>query len=399
MPLVNECYWTAASAGTGSFVVSAAKTGFFTPAQCTNPAIVDGGTYHYRAESADLTEHEIGTGVYTASTTTLTRATVLQSSNSGSAVNFTAAPNVRIVALKQDFYTLNSGETVTASTPLLDLTQTWNNGAVTFTGIKSNITSTNSASGSLLLDLQVGSSTKFNVDKSGNVSVPSGAEILMAGTGTATDPLIKFTASGAGNEAGLFYYPSGLGVVIAAQGTAAISLGFGFIRGGSLAQIGWSSSQFNPDSIGFDTSFTRAAAATIQLGPSDVAAPVAQGLQVQSVIAGTSNTAGKDWSIVGSKGTGTGAGGNILFKTAPAGTTGTSQNAAATAFTVSSDGTIRPKAFTVSTLPTAGTVGRQAYITDGDAGLAWGATAANTGAGATKYMVWDNGTNWTVMGK
>ena len=40
-----------------------------------------------------------------------------------------------------------------------------------------------------------------------------------------------------------------------------------------------------------------------------------------------------------------------------------------------------------------------AYVTDGDAGLAWGATAVNSGAGATKYLVWYNGTNWTVAGK
>lgn len=53
---------------------------------------------------------------------------------------------------------------------------------------------------------------------------------------------------------------------------------------------------------------------------------------------------------------------------------------------------------TVATLP-AGAAGMYAYVTDGDAGLAWGATVVNTGAGATKYLVWFNGTNWTVAGK
>lgn len=46
--------------------------------------------------------------------------------------------------------------------------------------------------------------------------------------------------------------------------------------------------------------------------------------------------------------------------------------------------------------PVAGMV---AYVTDGDSGLAWGATAVNSGSGATKYLVWYNGTNWTVAGK
>jgi hypothetical protein len=56
------------------------------------------------------------------------------------------------------------------------------------------------------------------------------------------------------------------------------------------------------------------------------------------------------------------------------------------------------EAYTVTTLPTA-PAGSVCYVTDGDAGLAWGATVVNTGAGATKYLVWYNGTNWTVMGK
>lgn len=58
----------------------------------------------------------------------------------------------------------------------------------------------------------------------------------------------------------------------------------------------------------------------------------------------------------------------------------------------------RLQPLTVATLP-AGTAGFYAYVSDGDAGLAWGATAVNTGAGATKYLVWFNGTNWTVVAK
>jgi hypothetical protein len=54
--------------------------------------------------------------------------------------------------------------------------------------------------------------------------------------------------------------------------------------------------------------------------------------------------------------------------------------------------------YTVGALP-AGVAGAEAYVTDGDAGLAWGATAINSGAGATKYLCWYNGTNWTVVGK
>ena len=102
MSLLNECYFRAVSSGTGNFVVSSAITGFYTPAQCTNPAVVDGAIYYYRAESDDLTQYESGYGAYTVSSTTLARTTILQSSNAGAAVNFTAAPRVRVSILAID---------------------------------------------------------------------------------------------------------------------------------------------------------------------------------------------------------------------------------------------------------------------------------------------------------
>jgi hypothetical protein len=95
---VNACVFTAASAGSGSFVVSAAVTGWQTPAQA---GAVDAASYRYRAYSSDLTEWEIGTGTYTVSTTTLTR-TVTASSNAGAAVNFTAAPQVALTMFGAD---------------------------------------------------------------------------------------------------------------------------------------------------------------------------------------------------------------------------------------------------------------------------------------------------------
>lgn len=68
-----------------------------------------------------------------------------------------------------------NGATIVASTPLIDVSQTWNNAAVTFTGIRENITSTLSAAGSLLLDLQVGGSSKFNVDATGAIRIGGSA--------------------------------------------------------------------------------------------------------------------------------------------------------------------------------------------------------------------------------
>lgn len=90
-----------------------------------------------------------------------------------------------------------------------------------------------------------------------------------------------------------------------------------------------------PDASTFGTNFsiagnaklTAPSAAVLQHGAADAAAPVAQTIQAQSVVAGTSNTAGVDWTFNGSRGTGTGAGGRFIFQGSLAGTTGSTQNA------------------------------------------------------------------------
>ena len=50
---------------------------------------------------------------------------------------------------------------------IYDLADTWNDAGTTFTAIKMDVTDTASASGSLLMDLQVGGASKFSVDKNG----------------------------------------------------------------------------------------------------------------------------------------------------------------------------------------------------------------------------------------
>ena len=137
---------------------------------------------------------------------------------------------------------------------------------------------------------------------------------------------------------------------------------------------------------------TSPAIAKIQIGALDAAAPVAQTLSVQSVAAGTSNTVGQKFTVKGSQGTGTGIGGDIIFQVAPAGTTGTAVNALATAMRIYNDKTVFAGAgFTVATLPTAGTVGRRAYVTDATAPTFGGVLV---GGGAVVIPVFDNGTAW-----
>lgn len=89
-----------------------------------------------------------------------------------------------------------------------------------------------------------------------------------------------------------------------------------------------------------DAFITRKAAASMRLGAAAVdTGPVAQTLAVQDVLAGgTSDVAGANFTIAAGQGKGTGAGGSILFQTAPAGSTGTTVNALVTALTIASTG-------------------------------------------------------------
>jgi hypothetical protein len=146
-----------------------------------------------------------------------------------------------------------------------------------------NVTDTASASGSLLLDLQTGGASQFRVNKFGTAYINGG-----------------------------IYVTNDTGVQILTNSGMFV---FGLVQ---------------------DLLLGRNAAASLRLGNADAAAPVAQTLGVQSVVAGTTNTAGTNFTIKGSAGTGTGAGGSIIFQTAAAGSSGTSQNAFATALTINS---------------------------------------------------------------
>jgi len=76
---------TTTTTGTGTLSLTGAATGFQ-----DFSVIGDGNTTYYAVSSALGSEWEVGIGTYTASGTTLSRDTIFDSSNSGSAVNFSA---------------------------------------------------------------------------------------------------------------------------------------------------------------------------------------------------------------------------------------------------------------------------------------------------------------------
>jgi len=90
-----------------------------------------------------------------------------------------------------------TGGTVTTSSPLIDGTQTWNDGAVAFTALKLNVTDTASSSSSLLMDLQNNSATKFKVWKDGSIQNAGGALALsnVFSVNWVTGPEVRLTPS------------------------------------------------------------------------------------------------------------------------------------------------------------------------------------------------------------
>jgi len=85
MPLVvkDRVQETSNTTGTGTLTLAGAVTGFQ-----SFSAIGNGNTTYYAIVGG--TEWEVGLGTYTSSGTTLSRDTVLESSNGGTAVNFSA---------------------------------------------------------------------------------------------------------------------------------------------------------------------------------------------------------------------------------------------------------------------------------------------------------------------
>jgi hypothetical protein len=90
---------TTTTSGTGTYTLGGAVTGFET----FTANLSDGDTTYYAC--TDNVDFEVGLGTFTASGTTLTRTTILASSNSGSAVNWSAGT-------RTIFCTLPSAKTV-----------------------------------------------------------------------------------------------------------------------------------------------------------------------------------------------------------------------------------------------------------------------------------------------
>ena len=300
-------------------------------------------------------------------------------------------PNVPISGFTVPANTVGIGLTgysLTGSSALsmIDLAGTWNTSG-TPTALKLNVTNTASAAASLLMDLQVGGSSRFRVRVDGTVVVNSSnlyTDIL--GSTSNANSGIKVVGGGGrltGNADTLLSWNFN-----SSTSPIRVANGIGF---GPTVQA----SDIVPDLI-----LSRRGAANLRLGAADAAAPVAQTLSVQSGTAGASattvsisgtaltiagtvtgtiaighavtgtgvsagtlitagsgtswtvnnsqtvgpitayfNSVGRDLTITGSQGSGPSAGGSIIFQVAPAGSAATTaQNALVTQFQINGSG-------------------------------------------------------------
>lgn len=84
--VANRVYETTTTTGTGAVTLAGAPTGY----QTFSAGVGDANTTYYTIAHQTLNEWETGLGTYTSGTTSLSRDTVLSSSNAGAAVNFSA---------------------------------------------------------------------------------------------------------------------------------------------------------------------------------------------------------------------------------------------------------------------------------------------------------------------
>jgi hypothetical protein len=176
---------------------------------------------------------------------------------------------------------------------IYNMADTWADAGTTFTAIKMNVTDTASNAASLLMDLQVGGSSRFNVTKAGHLRLTTVVNSTNATISTTT-------SSNSG-----FYTADGTDWGYTRAGSAMWQSGFEYFRFTSNSSVGWST---NVGSAADLTLFRDAANTLAQRNSTN-----AQALRVYNTFTDASNyeRGGFLWSgnrlVVGTSHAGTGS--------------------------------------------------------------------------------------------
>jgi len=178
--------------GTGTFTLAGAVSGFQ-----SFSVIGDGNTTYYAIVGG--AEFEVGLGTYTLSGTTLSRTTVLESSNSGSLVNFSAGTKNVFVTYPAEraLYTDASSNAIALGTPA-SVTLTNGTGLPLTTGVTGTLPIANGGTGTTSTTF-----TNLTTNVTGTLPVANGGTGattltgVLKGNGTSA-----FTAATAGTDYG-----------------------------------------------------------------------------------------------------------------------------------------------------------------------------------------------------
>lgn len=283
--------------------------------------------------------------------------------------------------------------TITTSTPFLTHTATWNAAGVAFTNIFSNVTDTASATGSLLMDLQVGSASKFSITKAGAITA---AGNVGSGGNVTAGASSSFKWSGRS-----LLTSSADGSFRCTDSTAATNCATTLGSGTFTGAVGFSDGTVGAPGIKFTSQtggwFSRGIDGIWAYGNGTtnlIQLYTAQGIAMQRDLtfewsSSDPTNAATDTGIArGSAGvvnvtTGSGAGTGSL----------TAKNI------TSSAGVIKLASYIVSGLPSASTsgAGSMAYVTDSTATAITGLGLAVVGGSTNKVVVVSDGTNWIIL--